>query len=105
MTVPRTEMNGLVLGVKMGDVALCSMRDKPKTVTICSDSECMIAAVDSENGSLKPYLANRKAVIIGKMQEWKQKFPGIEVEEIQHVPGSLNPADLPTRATCSVKDV
>ena len=75
MTVPRTEMNGLVLGTKLGDLALSSMREVSSCVTFCLDSECTIAAVDSENGLLKPYLTNRRAVIKGKLQEWRKKFP------------------------------
>ena len=75
MTVPRTEMNGLVLGTKLADLALSSMRELPTTVTFCVDSECTNAAVNSENSLLKPYLANRRAVVKLKFQEWQQKFP------------------------------
>ena len=32
MTVPRTEMNGLVLGTKLGDLALSSMKERPSRV-------------------------------------------------------------------------
>ena len=105
MTVPRTEMNGLVLGTKLGDLALSSMKERPSRVTFCLDSECTIAAVDSENGLLKPYLANRRAVVKGKLQEWRKKFPEIEIEELQHIAGLLNPADLPTRSNCTAKEV
>ena len=54
MTVPRTEMNGLILGTKLVDLALSSMRDLPTSVTFCLDSECTISTVDSDNGLLKP---------------------------------------------------
>ena len=59
MTVPHTEMNGLVLATKLLDAALVSMNEPPETVTCCLDSECMISAVESENGLLRPYVANR----------------------------------------------
>ena len=75
MTVPHTEMNGLVLATKLLDLALASMSDPPTSVTCCLDSECTTSAVESENGLLKPYLANRRAVVISKFQEWKTKFP------------------------------
>ena len=68
MTVPRTEMNGLVLAIKLLDLALKSMSEPPTSVTFCLDSECTISAVESENGLLKPYLANRS----------HQQAPGME---------------------------
>ena len=105
MTIPRTEMNGLILGTKMGDLALSSMRETPSRLTFCLDSECTIAAVDSENGLLKPYLANRRAVVKGKLEDWKISHPETEFEDLQHIAGTLNPADLPTRSNCSAQDV
>ena len=69
MTVPCTKMNSLVLATKLLDVALVSMSEPPTSVTCCLDSECTISAVESEKGLLKPYLANRRAVVIGKFQE------------------------------------
>ena len=103
--VPRTEMNGLVLATKLLDLALASMSESPTSVTCFLDSECTISTVESENGLLKPYLANRRAVVIGKFQEWKSKFPEITFEPLQHITGPLNPADLPTRTTCMALDV
>ena len=75
MTVPRTEMNGLVLATKLLNAALVSMNKPPETVTCCLNSEFRISGAESENGLLRPYLANRQAVVIGKLQEWKEKFP------------------------------
>ena len=105
MTVPCTEMNGLVLATKLLDAALVSMNEPPETVTCCLNSECTISAVESENGLLRPYLANRRAVVIGKLQEWKEKFPETDFEPLQHIAGPLNPADLPTRSSCSAPEV
>ena len=105
MMVPRTEMNGLVLATKLLDSALVSMNEPPETVTCCLDSECTISAVKSENGLLKPYLANRRAVVIGKLQEWKEKFPETDFELLQHIARPLNPANLPTRSSCSASEV
>ena len=48
---------------------LVSINEPPESVTCCLDSESMISAVESENGLLKPDLANRRAVVIGKFQE------------------------------------
>ena len=105
MTFPHTEMNGLALATKLLDLALASMSDSPTSVMCCLDSECTISAVESENGLLKPYLANRRAVVIGKFQEWKAKFPKTDFEPLQHITGPLNPNDLPTRTSCTAQNV
>ena len=65
MMVSRTEMNGLVIATKLIDLSLASMRELPSSVNFCLDYECTISADDSENGLLKPYLANRRAVVKG----------------------------------------
>ena len=69
MIVPCTEMNGLVLAIKLLDLAVVSISEPLTSVTCCLDSEFTISAVESENGLLKPYLANRRAVVMGKFQE------------------------------------
>ena len=70
MTVPRTEMNGLIIATKLVDLSLASMRELPSSVTFCLDSDCTISVIDSENHILKPYLTNRRAIVKGKFQEW-----------------------------------
>ena len=44
-------------------------------------------------------------MVIGKFQEWKEKFPETDFELLQHIAGPLNPADLPTRSSCSASEV
>ena len=44
-------------------------------------------------------------MVIGKLQEWKEKFPETDFELLQHITGPLNPADLPTRSSCSAPEV
>ena len=105
MTVPRTEMKGLIIATKLMDLSLASMRDLPSSVTFCLDSECTISAVDSDNGLLKPYFTNKRAVVKGKFQEWQQKYPEIDFEPLRHIAGNVNPADLHTRTNCTTKDV
>merc|ERR1712243_32017 len=81
------------------------MTEPPTSVTCCLYSEFTISAVESKNSLLKPYLANRRAVVIGKFQEWKEKFPETDFELLQHIAGPLNPAQLPTRSSCSAPEV
>ena len=44
-------------------------------------------------------------VVKGKVQEWRQKFPEVTVEDLQHIAGVINPADLPTRTNCTALDI
>ena len=105
LTAPRSEMNSLICGAKLLDLALRSLPEKPEQVTICLDSECTIAAVDSENGILKSYLANRRATYLGALKDWKESYPETGFEDLQHVAGVLNPADLLTRGACQMSDL
>ena len=105
LTAPRSEMNSLICGSKLLDLALRSLPEKPEKVTICLDSECTIAAVDSDNGILRCYLANRRATYLGALKDWKDSYPDTEFEDLQHVAGVLNPADLLTRGACQLSDL
>ena len=42
---------------------------------------------------------------MGQFQEWKLKYPEITFKPLQHITGPLNPANLPTRTTCTALDV
>ena len=44
-------------------------------------------------------------MVKGKFQEWQQKYPEVSFELLQHIAGTLNPADLPTRTSCTTQDV
>ena len=105
ITTPRSEMNGLMVGTILLDLLLESMLEKPSSVTFCLDSECTITAVDSKNGVLKCYLANRRATFLAALQDWRTKLPDTQFEELQHIAGPLNPADLATRPGCSAEDL
>ena len=91
LTAPRSEMNSLICGSKLLDLALRSLPEKPEKVTICLDSECTIAAVDSDNGILRCYLANRRATYLGALKDWKDSYPDTEFEDLQHVVQSSRP--------------
>ena len=44
-------------------------------------------------------------MVKGKFQEWQQKYPEVSFEPLQHIAGTLNPADLPKRTDCTAEDV
>ena len=81
------------------------MNELPSSVTFCLDSDCAISIIESKNHILKPYLANRRAIVKGKLQEWQQKYPEIDIKPLQLIVGNLNPADLPTMRYCTAKEV
>ena len=64
ITPPRSEMNGLVLGIRLCTLVLRSLKEKPSSFVFCLDSECTISAVESEHGHLTAYLANRRAEML-----------------------------------------
>ena len=101
LTAPRSEMNSLVLAARLNTLVLRSLSERPDCLTILGDSECCIAAVESEGGRLAPYLANRRAELLETFESWKGAYPELEVRPLHHVPGTLNTADLATRGTAT----
>ena len=79
LTAPRSEMNSLVLAARLNTLVLRSLPERPDCLTILGDSECCIAAVESEGGRLAPYLANRRAELLETFESWKAAYPELEV--------------------------
>ena len=105
-TVPRSEISGMVLQSRL---ALSSIKAlsiepelKPTGVTLLSDSECVISAVETSTSVLKPFYHNRVSEIRENMSEMKMYCP---VEEIYHVSGHHNPADMATRGSTKSADL
>ena len=85
ITIPRLELMGAVLSTRLSLSIL-------KTLSIdqafyWTDSSNVWYWIRSHSRSFKPFIANR----VGEIQEHT------EPEQWRHVPGELNPADLPTR--------
>ena len=73
---------------------------KPSQITLAMDSQCTISAIDKSGGLLAPYFASRVSEAMGNLSEISEETL---VNPVQHVPGPLNPADIPTRA-CTTPD-
>ena len=71
-------------------------------VTIAGDSQCSIAAMDKSGGLMAPYFTNHVSEIAQNLKEVAETVP---VDPVYHLPGPLNPADLPTRGTATVADL
>ena len=93
-TVPRSELSGFLILTRLLKVVVSAMDVKPSEVTIALDSQCTISALQKSGGLLAPYFASRVSEALGNLTELQDETV---VNEIQHVPGTLNPADIPTR--------
>ena len=82
LSIPRAEINGLLLAYRLMDVCLRACRNKPTTVCFLIDSSCVAAALVSVHGKLSPYLANRRGQIEEFSQIWNDKYPDISIQAI-----------------------
>ena len=121
MSAPRSELQALVVGVRLITKVLEALSVRPVRVTIMTDSECSVAACDLNAASLQMFFRNRVLEIVTAMHEWGpvgklepkgelletdiKMLTDLETEEkklslvdlIHHTPGKGNPADMPTR--------
>ena len=101
-TAPRSELSGYLILTRFLKVVVSSMDQKPSQVTTAVDSQCTISALEKSGGVLAPYFASRVSEAAANLRELADITT---VHPVQHVPGLLNPADIPTRATSTVEDV
>ena len=103
-TIPRSELCGAVLTSRLVlavAIALSKLKEKPTSSIILLDSECTISSFEEQARKLKPFFHNRRE-ILENMEQVRSYCP---LEEIHHVPGKLNPADIPTRANTRLEDI
>ena len=101
-TVPRSELSGYLILTRLLKVVIASMDDKPFQVTTAVDSQCTISALEKSGGILAPFFASRVSEAAANMSELAEETV---VHPVFHVPGTLNPADIPTRANSTPEDV
>ena len=121
MTPPRSELQGLIVAVRLATKVLDSMDVRPARVTIMTDSQCSVAACDQNASALQVFFRNRVLEIMNTMDGWGpvgrldgktemlqadlEMLANLEgdggkktfVDLIHHTPGLDNPADWPTR--------
>ena len=85
MTIPRLELMGAVLSSRLAQNIL-KVISVDRTI-FWTDSENVWYWVRNQSREFKPFVANR----IGELQRTSSP------EQWRHVPGTVNPADLPTR--------
>ena len=106
LTIPRSELSGLLLGSRLTLTAAKALSKEeslhPVSSVTLSDSECSISALDKSSSALKPYFHNRVMEIRENM---KSLSDICVVEEVFHVAGDLNVADLGTRPGVKLSDL
>ena len=106
LTIPRVELNGLVLNSRLVlTVAKALSVDEdlhPVSAVLLADSECSISALDKSTSAMKPYFHNRVSEIRENLEELRNIC---EVEEVYHVAGSLNVADIGTHGGSKAVDL
>ena len=102
ITAPRSEVCGFLILTRLLKVVVSAMDEKPGMVTLAGDSQCTISATEKTGGTLAPYFASR---ITEAMTNIEEIADCTTVDEIMHVPGVQNPADIPTRSRTTPEEV
>ena len=104
-TIPRSELSGgllvsrLILAVVR---ALSKMEEKPRNSIILLDSTYTISSLEENARKLKPFFHNRRGEILENIDAVRELCP---MEDVHHVSGKLNPADIATRGTTKLEDI
>ena len=93
--IPNMELEALKLGAVLGNKLTVWLEGYVSTRSLCSDSEISLHWVRNENRRLATFQRNR-------VREIKRLFKN---EEIYHVAGKDNPADVGTRKGVTIQDV
>lgn len=88
-TIPRLELCGALIGARLYEKTINSLRTQVKTVTFWTDSTIVLGWLKMLPNRLQPFVRNRVAEILEKTAScvWR------------HVPTHDNPADLISRGT------
>ena len=82
--------------------ALSKLKEPPTSAIILLDSECTISSLEVSAKKLKPFFHNRRGEMIENMELVNDICP---MEDVHHVSGSLNPADVATRGDTKLEDI
>ena len=103
MTIPRAELQALVILLRILVTVLKATEATFSQACVATDSQCVLAALQKPAQQMKPYFANRVAEVWALIEEAKTLCK--DVESPLFVPGVHNPADLGTREGVTMSDV
>ena len=82
--------------------ALSKLEDPPTSAIILLDSMCTISSLEVSAKKLKPFFHNRRGEMLENMELVSELCT---MEDVHHVPGKLNPADIATRGSTKIEDI
>ena len=94
-SVPRSELQAMVMLVRILVVVVRAAAFTSRRMTLATDSACCVAALKRSGAALHPFFSNRVAEITQTLENLRKESPG-EVERFCHIEGKLNPADVGT---------
>ena len=103
LTIPRSELSGMVLSSRLtltvAKALSCEESMHPTGSVTLSDSECSIYALAKTSSALKPYFHNR----VSEIKENTRALAQIcDVEDVHHIPREFNVADIATHPGVSL---
>ena len=102
-SVPRAELQALVVLLRLTKTVVKAVDFKFEEVVLASDSECVLAALEKHGASMLPFFSNRVAEIHATLKDIGEICPN--TGQILHVPGIYNPSDIGTRSNVRMKDI
>ena len=104
-TVPRNELEAIVLGTELTFAAIASPRLPLQSVVITSDSLVAISWAMNDRARNKTFVFNR-VLTVQRYLRWIRDLTSLTDEiELVHVPGELNAADCLTKGLVSPDEV
>ena len=103
MTVPRGEMQSLVILTRLMLVAVEAFPARFLSISAYTDSMCSLGALCRTSTALKPYFGNR----VSEIQHLRSQLAELtdDLAPVHHIPGNLNPADIGTRGGVLVSEL
>ena len=102
-TIPKAELQALLILLRLQVEILHSTSLKPERVVSTSDSKCFLAALNKQGAQLKAFFSNRVAEAHQLLQEGREQCPGMD--QVTWIEGSLNPEDIGTRPGSNMSDL
>jgi len=104
-SVPRNELEALVIGVELCFAVVVSLGNPLVSLIIASDSLVAISWALNEKARNKTFVFNRVLTIQRYLRWIRDCLQLTDEVELVHIPGSLNAADLLTKGVVSLPDV
>ena len=82
-STPRTELHGMLYLTRLITATIEGFPYKVRNIFLATDSECTIAAIETQDRVLQTWFANRVAKVVDHMKSWERKE--VEVKKIKKI--------------------